>query len=74
MSAADNACYVAKDVGRNWMDVYQPDNAALALRHGEMQWTSRIKYALAEERFRLYYQPVVALQPNISNGAHGEIL
>jgi diguanylate cyclase (GGDEF)-like protein len=57
MSAADVACYVAKDLGRNRTHVYEEGDAAE--RHQEMQWVARITRALEEERFELYYQPIV---------------
>jgi diguanylate cyclase (GGDEF)-like protein/PAS domain S-box-containing protein len=62
MSAADVACYVAKDLGRNRIHVYQEGDAAE--RHQEMQWVSRINRALEEERFELYYQPIVPILPS----------
>jgi diguanylate cyclase (GGDEF)-like protein len=34
--AADDACYAAKDQGRNRVHLYQPDDHELAQRHGEM--------------------------------------
>jgi len=58
MSAADIACYAAKDLGRNRSHLYQPDDAELARRHGEMHWVSRIRHALGEGRFMLYTQPI----------------
>jgi diguanylate cyclase (GGDEF)-like protein/PAS domain S-box-containing protein len=61
LSAADAACYVAKEGGRNRMHEYQPDDSALAERYGEMQWIHRIHKAFAEHRFCLYYQPIVPL-------------
>jgi diguanylate cyclase (GGDEF)-like protein/PAS domain S-box-containing protein len=61
MSAADVACYVAKDSGRNRIHVYQEGDAAE--RHQEMQWVSRINRALEEERFELYFQPIVPIVP-----------
>jgi diguanylate cyclase (GGDEF)-like protein/PAS domain S-box-containing protein len=57
MSAADVACYVAKDLGRNRIHVYEEGDAAE--RHQEMQWVARINRALEEERFELFYQPIV---------------
>lgn len=62
MSVADTACYAAKDQGRNRIHVYREDDAELARRHGEMEWVSGIRQALSEDRFRLYYQPIVPLQ------------
>lgn len=59
MSAADSACYVAKDLGRNHIHVYRPDDAALVTRQGEMQWLQVISNAIAKDRFTLFYQPIV---------------
>jgi diguanylate cyclase (GGDEF)-like protein/PAS domain S-box-containing protein len=59
MSAADVACYVAKDLGRNRIHVYEEGDAAE--RHQEMQWVARITRALEEERFELFYQPIVPI-------------
>ncbi|MFL6291990.1 MAG: EAL domain-containing protein [Thermoanaerobaculia bacterium] len=58
LSAADAACYVAKESGRNRMHEYQPDDSAVAERYGEMQWIHRIHKAFAEHRFFLYRQSI----------------
>jgi len=59
LSAADAACYVAKDSGRNRLHVFQHDDAKLARRKGEMQWVSRIHEALDQDHFTLHFQPIV---------------
>ncbi|HVS03711.1 MAG TPA: EAL domain-containing protein [Thermoanaerobaculia bacterium] len=58
LSAADAACYVAKEQGRNRTHVYQPDDRAVAERYGEMQWVQRIHHAFEHDGFRLLRQPI----------------
>jgi diguanylate cyclase (GGDEF)-like protein/PAS domain S-box-containing protein len=72
MSAADVACYVAKDLGRNRIHVYEERDAAE--RHQEMQWVARINRALEEERFELFYQPIVPIGPATDARPHYELL
>ena len=74
LSAADTACYVAKDSGRNRIHVHETGDYELARRRGEMQWVSRIHEALDEGRFLLRYQPIVALDPGRRIGDCYEIL
>ncbi|MEO6146996.1 MAG: EAL domain-containing protein [Sulfuriferula sp.] len=74
LSAADAACYMAKDKGRNRVWVHQKDNAEMLQRHGEMQWVARITHAFEEQRFLLYYQKIVAVQPNQQRKEYCEIL
>ncbi len=73
-SAADTACYSAKDNGRNRVHVYQSDDAELQARHGEMQWVPRIEQALEQGRFVLYCQPILSLKHNDESSRHYEVL
>lgn len=66
LSAADMACYVAKERGRNRFHVYQESDADFARRHGEMLWVTRLNQALRDHRFVLYRQeirPIAATDP-----------
>jgi diguanylate cyclase (GGDEF)-like protein/PAS domain S-box-containing protein len=59
MSAADVACYAAKDQGRNRVQLYKPDN--VPERHREMHWVSKLTRACEEGRFELFFQPIVPI-------------
>jgi diguanylate cyclase (GGDEF)-like protein/PAS domain S-box-containing protein len=61
LSAADVACYAAKEGGRNRVHVYESDDDELQRKRSDMQWVSRIRQALKEDRFQLYQQPIVAV-------------
>jgi diguanylate cyclase (GGDEF)-like protein/PAS domain S-box-containing protein len=74
LSAADSACYEAKEQGRNRVHVYQMDDADLARRQMEMQWVHRIQEALDQDRVVLYCQDVVALHRHEAGPHHCEIL
>ncbi|MDD3519429.1 MAG: EAL domain-containing protein, partial [Chromatiales bacterium] len=74
LSAADAACYAAKEGGRNRVHVYQPDDDRLLEQHGQMQWVSRLNAALDEDRLRLYVQPILPLFAQDANATHYEIL
>jgi len=71
LSAADAACYVAKEQGRNRVHLYQPDDRAMAERYGEMQWVHRIQRGFEEHRFHLYQQPI---RPLVDGEPMAEIL
>ncbi len=70
---ADAACYVAKDSGRNRLHVYQEHDTELVQRYGEMQWVSRLKQALDEDRFELHAQLIKPLD-SVDDSVHYEIL
>jgi diguanylate cyclase (GGDEF)-like protein/PAS domain S-box-containing protein len=63
MHDADQACYVAKDLGRGCAYIHSEVEAALTSRLGEKLQRKDIDDALADERFLLLYQPIVALDP-----------
>ena len=58
LSAADHACYIAKDKGRNRLQVYRPGDADLLRRTDEMNWVVKIHKTLEQKRFRLYAQRI----------------
>jgi len=59
LSAADAACYSAKDAGRNRVHVVEENDATIANRFGEMQWVTRISDALENNRFQLHCQRIM---------------
>ena len=73
LSNADLACYAAKDMGRNCIQVYQEQDQDMIRRRGEMDWATRIDNALSQQSFLLYYQPIMPLKPN-GVTSHCEIL
>jgi diguanylate cyclase (GGDEF)-like protein len=74
MSAADSACYIAKESGRNQIQIAHPGDRRLKQRRGEMQWVSRLTRALEKDQFELYYQPIVPCADRRSHGIFLEIL
>ncbi len=74
MSAADVACYAAKDAGRNQVHVYSPANRESATRHQEMHMASGIRSALENGRFVLYAQEILPLTAGAPTGRHYEVL
>ena len=74
LSAADSACYMAKEKGRNRVQVYHAGDTEMSMRHGEMEWIGRLQKALDEDRFVLYAQDIVGLDPVRKLEEHCEIL
>lgn len=74
LRAADAACYMAKEKGRNRVQIYHPKDYELSMRQGEMEWVGRIHRALDEGRFRLYSQEIADLRRPRRPGAHFELL
>jgi EAL domain-containing protein (putative c-di-GMP-specific phosphodiesterase class I) len=70
MRSADAACYTAKDAGRNRIHVYSEDSFEVAQRHQEMQRIVELNHAFDEDRFVLYQQPILPLDPATSGQGH----
>ena len=64
MHDADQACYVAKDLGRGRAYTHNEADATLTSRLGEKLQRKDIDDALTDERFMLLYQPIVSLHPD----------
>jgi diguanylate cyclase (GGDEF)-like protein/PAS domain S-box-containing protein len=72
MSAADVACYSAKDSGRNRVQTYEQGRAPE--RHREMQWVSRINQACEEDHLVLMCQPIVPIRVGVDKQRKFELL
>lgn len=74
LSAADSACFLAKEKGRNRVQVYRQEDNELVARWREMDWVGRLRTALKEERIELHAQRIEALSSEAEKMARYEIL
>jgi len=74
LSAADAACFVAKEQGRNRVHTYGPSDQELATRQSEMAWVERINRAIDDDRLELFFQPIEPTVPGGRNERHIELL
>ncbi|MBL1143106.1 MAG: EAL domain-containing protein [Proteobacteria bacterium] len=72
LKAADAACYMAKDAGRNRIQVYHAEDLDLAQRQGEVQWVEKINEALDKNLFCLYAQVISPVKKD--SDKHYELL
>jgi diguanylate cyclase (GGDEF)-like protein len=62
LNSADSACYVAKKQGGLHVHVYSAREEANARHSGEIHWLQKLQGALRDNKFELYYQPIVHAQ------------
>jgi diguanylate cyclase (GGDEF)-like protein/PAS domain S-box-containing protein len=74
LSAADMACYVAKESGRGRIHLSRNTDRDMEQRRAEMQLVGRIRHALEEGRFVLYCQRIVPLRDPRGAPSHYEVL
>ena len=61
LSEADNACFTAKEQGRNRVFAFHDATASATMRQTSRGWLKRINDALASGAFTLLYQPIVLI-------------
>jgi diguanylate cyclase (GGDEF)-like protein/PAS domain S-box-containing protein len=73
LSAADTACYAAKERGRGCVQVFRADDQELLRMRGELSWATRLMDALEHDRFVLYYQRIAPVSAP-ADGTRYEVL
>jgi len=74
LSSVDQACYIAKNQGRNQIHIYQPDDSKSSRWNREVQWVPHIHRSMDENNFLLYAQPIVPIKTEYETERHHEIL
>ena len=73
-SRADMACFAAKDMGRNRVYVYHPDDSELKRRHHEIIRAAELREALEQRQFVLYAQPITSASAPQGEPCRHEVL
>ncbi len=71
---ADACCMIAKEQGRNRVQLWAPDDATLRAHQSEHRWATRLQQALDEDRFELDLQRVMPAQGEDDGSLRGELL
>jgi len=74
LSAADAACYIAKENGRNCIHFHRFAASESAAHQQEMQWVSRLHSALDNNAFVLYLQRIQDINSLETPSEHYEVL
>lgn len=64
LSAADSACFMAKERGRNRVQIHCLDDSDILARRREMDWVIRLRSALAQGRLMLFAQRILPTKPD----------
>lgn len=62
LANADIACHIAKRSGRNQSHLYEQGNDEKNVMGSELGWSQRLREAMDENKFVLYYQPILDLR------------
>ena len=73
MSAADSACYMAKQQGRGQVHIYSARDEVIARERGDIQWLRQLQTALHEDGFELAVQPIIAMSGKADSGPSVEV-
>ncbi len=73
LAAAETACRVAKDRGRNRVEIFESGDGTIIRRHTEVRALRAILAALESDRYVLHGQPIVALNDPTAT-PHFEVL
>jgi diguanylate cyclase (GGDEF)-like protein/PAS domain S-box-containing protein len=71
--AAASSCASAKESGRNRI-FFSEHHEESPVRRKDAEWIPKINEALEQDRFCLYYQPIVPLGGNVAEHGHYEAL
>ncbi|WP_158589001.1 EAL domain-containing protein [Alginatibacterium sediminis] len=74
MAQAQSASALAKKHGGRRYQFFEQSNQSFLKQQGQSQWVARIQAALRENRFVLYAQQIVPLDPNRQHALHYEVL
>jgi diguanylate cyclase (GGDEF)-like protein len=74
LRAADVACYIAKEKGRDRVHVYEAADAAQTQFTVDLGWVHRLHRALEQDSFRLFAQAIAPADADRNQGEHCEIL
>ena len=75
MQRAEEACFTAKDAGRNRVQEYELGDKRMVQRHGAMEWVTQLDAALQDDRLILNCQKIAAVNPELTaDQEHYEIL
>jgi len=61
MQDADMACYTAKDMGKNQVQIHQLNDARMKKLQKELSWVADVNRSLKNDRFKLFIQPIKTL-------------
>ena len=83
LAQADLACFQAKALGRNRVQLYEASETGIRRMAIELSWSQKIKAALRDDLFVLHYQPIVDVHTGEAvlyeglirmQGEHGELI
>jgi len=74
MSSVDAACYEAKNKGRNRIQVFEPNDAEFVKHQLETSWIQKIKTAIDNNQFELYFQELHNINPKYPTPPSIELL